>query len=57
MARIGRFTGMASGPYGAALSTVHPIDNVMTNPNATTITTTTVATLRTMVLSFAPAIR
>jgi len=28
MARIGRFTGMASGPYGAALSTVQPIDNV-----------------------------
>ena len=28
MARIGRFMGMAAGPYGAALSTVQPVDNL-----------------------------
>lgn len=28
MARIGRFTGMASGPYGASLSTVQPVDSI-----------------------------
>jgi hypothetical protein len=27
VARVGSFTGMAGGPYGAALGTVHPADN------------------------------
>jgi hypothetical protein len=40
MARIGTFTGMGGGPYGASLSTVHPIDNYVPNPAQQDITDT-----------------